>query len=68
MIGVSEKDAPQNPSLAQKPILFNHQLQKNNIETGRGCWAALPESRRTMRRVFSQNLAAAPLEVGYMRI
>jgi hypothetical protein len=43
---------PQNPLLAQKPILFNHQLQKNNIETGRGCW---------------KNLAAAPLEVGYMR-
>ncbi|MDP3017706.1 MAG: hypothetical protein Q8N70_11630, partial [Deltaproteobacteria bacterium] len=41
--------------------------KKNDIETGRGCWAALPGSRRTMRRVFSQSLAAAPLGVGYMR-
>jgi len=45
---------------------FTHQLQKNDIETGRGGWAALPGSRRTMRRVFSKSLAAAPFEVGYM--
>jgi len=42
-------------------------LEKNNIETGQGYWAALPGSRRTTRRVFSQNLAAAPLGVGFMR-
>jgi hypothetical protein len=48
-------------------LLFNPLVAKNNIETGRGYWAALPGSRRTMRRVFSQSLAAAPLGVGYLR-
>jgi len=42
-------------------------VAKNNIESGRGWWAASPGSRRTMRRVFSQSLAAALLEVGYVR-
>ena len=39
--------------------LLTHQLQKTISKTGRGCWAALPGSRRTTRRVFSQSLAPA---------
>jgi hypothetical protein len=40
---------------------LTRQLQKKHIETGRGYLAALPGSCRTLRRVFSQSLAAAPI-------
>jgi len=39
------------PVMKMKKLL-NPQVAKNNIETRRGCW---------------KSLAAAPLEVGYMR-